>query len=269
MPATVGGVSTGFAFTFLMLRAFSGGCVAMTGTEAISNGVGAFKAPASRNAAMTLTWMATILGVFFLGNSFLAQHLHVQPSTTETVLSQLGHSVFGTGFMYYALQYSTFAVLVLAANTSFADFPRLGSILANQRYLPRQLSARGDRLAFSNGIVALALVAMLLVWIFHGDTTALIPLYAIGVFLCFTLSQAGMVRRWIRTRPKAGTGKRPSTALEQPPPAWSPSSRSGPSSRTAPGSSSSSSRCSSSCCARSRDTMFASRRRSSSTARPK
>ena len=200
IPATIGSVSTGFAFTFLMLRAFAGGCVAMTGTEAISNGVGAFKAPASRNAAMTLTWMATILGVFFLGNSFLAQHLHVQPSTTETVLSQIGHSVFGNGFMYYALQYSTFAVLVLAANTSFADFPRLGSILANQRYLPRQLSARGDRLAFSNGIVALALVAMVLVWLFHGDTTALIPLYAIGVFLCFTLSQAGMVRRWIRTK---------------------------------------------------------------------
>src|SRR5580692_12825889 len=121
IPATIGSVSTGFAFTFLMLRAFAGGCVAMTGTEAISNGVGAFKAPASRNAAMTLTWMATILGVFFLGNSFLAQHLHVQPSTTETVLSQIGHSVFGNGFMYYALQYSTFAVLVLAANTSFAD----------------------------------------------------------------------------------------------------------------------------------------------------
>jgi amino acid transporter len=197
---TVGGITTGFAFTFLMLRAFSGGCVAMTGTEAISNGVGAFKAPGSRNAAATLTWMAAILGIFFLGSSFLAQRFHVQPSTTQTVLSQLGHHVFGTGFMYYLLQYSTFAVLVLAANTSFADFPRLGSILASQRYLPRQLSARGDRLAFSNGIVALALVAMLLVWIFHGDTTALIPLYAIGVFLCFTLSQAGMVRRWIRTK---------------------------------------------------------------------
>ena len=129
--------------------------------------------------------------------------------------------------MYYALQYSTFAVLVLAANTSFADFPRLGSILANQRYLPRQLSARGDRLAFSNGIVALALVAMLLVWIFHGDTTALIPLYAIGVFLCFTLSQAGMVRRWIRTKASGlAAGRRRSTASARSRRASSPSSRS-------------------------------------------
>jgi len=190
----------GFAFSFLLLRAFSGGCVAMTGTEAISNGVGAFKRPSSHNAAVTLAWMATILGVFFLGSSLLAQHLHVLPIAGQTVLSQLGHSIFGSGFMYFALQYSTFAVLVLAANTSFADFPRLGSILANQRYLPRQLSARGDRLAFSNGIVALAFVAILLVWGFRGDTTALIPLYAIGVFLCFTLSQAGMVRRWVMTR---------------------------------------------------------------------
>jgi hypothetical protein len=172
----------------------------MTGTEAISNGVGAFKKPASRNAATTLGWMAGILGIFFLGNSFLTQHLHILPREGETVLSQLGHQIFGSSAMYYALQYSTFAVLVLAANTSFADFPRLGSILANQRYLPRQLSARGDRLAFSNGIVALALVAILLVWGFHGDTTSLIPLYAIGVFVCFTLSQAGMVRRWMTTR---------------------------------------------------------------------
>jgi amino acid transporter len=198
-PAT-SAFPTGFAFTFLMLRAFTGGCVAMTGTEAISNGVSAFKNPSSKNAAITLSIMATILGVFFLGSSFLAQHLHVLPNKEETVLSQLGHQVFGSGFMYYALQYSTFAVLVLAANTSFADFPRLASILANQRFLPRQLSARGDRLAFSNGIVALAGVAILLVWAFHGNTSALIPLYAIGVFLCFTLSQAGMVRRWTRTR---------------------------------------------------------------------
>jgi amino acid transporter len=199
-PPTAMSFPTGFAFTFLMLRAFSGGCVAMTGTEAISNGVTAFKRPSSRNAAVTLGWMATILGVFFLGSSFLAQHLRILPMSGETVLSQLGHRVFGSGFMYFALQYSTFAVLVLAANTSFADFPRLGSILANQRYLPRQLSARGDRLAFSNGIVALAFVAILLVWAFRGDTTALIPLYAIGVFVCFTLSQAGMVRRWLTTR---------------------------------------------------------------------
>src|SRR5678815_3474134 len=115
------------------------------------------------------------------------------PTATETVLSQLSRHVFGSGALYFALQYATFAVLVLAANTAFADFPRLASILANDGYMPRQFAARGDRLAFSNGIVVLSVVAMLLVWLFRGDTSALIPLYAIGVFVCFTLSQAGMV----------------------------------------------------------------------------
>jgi amino acid transporter len=194
------GLPIGFAFTFLILRAFAEGCVAMTGTEAISNGVGAFKTPSSSNAAKTLTWMAAILAVFFLGISFLARHFGIMPSATETVLSQLGRRVFGDGPLYFALQYATFAILVLAANTAFADFPRLSSILAKDGYMPRQFAARGDRLAFSNGIVSLALVAMLLVWLFKGDTSALIPLYAIGVFVCFTLSQAGMVVRWFRTR---------------------------------------------------------------------
>jgi len=187
-----------FAFTFLILRAFAEGCVAMTGTEAISNGVGAFKAPSARNAAATLTWMAAILAAFFMGTSWLAMHYHVMPSATETVLSQLGRHIFGAGPLYYALQYATFALLVLAANTAFADFPRLSSILAHDGYMPRQFAARGDRLAFSNGIIALAGVAMLLVWMFRGDTSALIPLYAIGVFVCFTLSQAGMVMKWRR-----------------------------------------------------------------------
>jgi amino acid transporter len=196
---SVGG-SVGFAFTFLILRAFAEGCVAMTGTEAISNGVGAFRSPSSRNAATTLGWMAAILAAFFLGTSWLAQHYHVMPTATETVLSQLNRHIFGTGALYYGLQYATFAVLVLAANTAFADFPRLASILANDGYLPRQFAARGDRLAFSNGIVVLSLVAMLLVWLFHGDTSALIPLYAIGVFVCFSLSQAGMVVHWRRLR---------------------------------------------------------------------
>jgi amino acid transporter len=191
---------TGFALVYLMLRGFAEGCAAMTGTEAISNGVMAFKAPAQKNAAITLGWMVAILAAFFLGVSFLAQHYRVMPTTSETVLSILGHHVFGGGPLYYALQYTTFAVLVLAANTAFADFPRLAGILAADRYMPRQLAARGDRLAFSNGIVALAVVAMLLVWLFHGDTNALVPLYAIGVFVCFTLSQAGMVVHWRATR---------------------------------------------------------------------
>lgn len=194
------GVPAGFALTFLILRAFAEGCVAMTGTEAISNGVSAFRSPSSRNAATTLGWMAAILATFFLGTSYLARHYGVMPTTSETVLSQLGRHIFGGGWLYFSLQYATFAVLVLAANTAFADFPRLSGILANDRYMPRQLAARGDRLAFSNGIITLACLAMLLVWLFHGDTSALIPLYAIGVFLCFTVSQYGMVRRWLRTR---------------------------------------------------------------------
>lgn len=195
-----GGVPIGLALSFLILRAFAEGCVAMTGTEAISNGVGAFKSPSAKNAATTLTWMAAILATFFLGTSYLAQHYAVMPNETETVLSQLGRHIFGSGWLYYALQYSTFALLVLAANTAFADFPRLASILAHDGYMPRQFGARGDRLAFSNGIIALAVVAMLLIWLFKGNTSALIPLYAIGVFLCFTLSQGGMVMRWLRTR---------------------------------------------------------------------
>jgi amino acid transporter len=191
---------TGFALFYLLLRGFAEGCSAMTGTEAISNGIQAFKQPAQRNAATTLTWMVTILAVFFLGVSYLAKHYAVMPTTDQTVLSLLGRHIFGTGFFYYALQYSTFAVLVLAANTAFADFPRLAGILANDRFMPRQFSARGDRLAFSNGIVTLALLAIVLVIAFHGNTARLVPLYAIGVFVCFTLSQAGMVIHWMRSR---------------------------------------------------------------------
>ena len=188
------------ALVYLLMRGFAEGCAAMTGTEAISNGVMAFKAPAQKNAATTLAWMVTILATFFLGVSFLAQHYRVMPTTQQTVLSILGRHVFGEGLLYYGLQYTTFAVLVLAANTAFADFPRLAGILANDRYMPRQLAARGDRLAFSNGIIALAAVALVLVSLFRGDTNALVPLYAIGVFVCFTLSQAGMVVHWRATR---------------------------------------------------------------------
>jgi len=172
----------------------------MTGTEAISNGVGAFKQPSAKNAATTLAWMAAILGVLFLGVSGLARHFAVMPTASETVLSQVARHVFGGGLVYYVFQYATFAILVLAANTAFADFPRLSSILARDRFMPRQFAARGDRLAFSNGIIALAAVAAVLIWAFRGQTSALIPLYAIGVFVCFTLSQAGMVVHWVRSR---------------------------------------------------------------------
>ena len=192
----------GFALFFLILRGFSEGCVAITGTEAISNGVGAFKNPSAKNAATTLGWMAAILATFFMGTSYLARHYRVMPTPNETILSQLGHHIFGGGVLYFILQYATFAILVLAANTSFADFPRLSSILAGDKYMPRQFAARGDRLAFSNGIVVLAILAMILVWLFHGDTSALIPLYAIGVFICFTLSQWGMVIHWWKIKDK-------------------------------------------------------------------
>ena len=182
--------------TFLLLmRAFSSGAVALTGVEAISNGVPAFKQPESRNAAKTLRAMALILGVYFFCISVLAHRIRPTLSEEETILSLLGDAVFGHGsFMYYVLQFSTMAILTLAANTAFADFPRIASILAKDGYLPRQLHNRGDRLVFSNGIIALAAVAAVLIVIFGGVTTALIPLYAVGVFCGFTLSQYGMVK---------------------------------------------------------------------------
>ena len=191
---------TGFALAYLLIRGFAEGCAAMTGTEAISNGVMAFRQPAQKNAAITLGLMVTILAAFFLGTSLLARHYAVMPTVTDTVLSQLADHVFGRGAFYYVFQYSTFAILVLAANTAFADFPRLSGILANDGYMPRQLAARGDRLAFSNGIIALGVIAGIIVALFLGQTNALIPLYAVGVFVCFTLSQAGMVMHWVRSR---------------------------------------------------------------------
>ena len=175
-------------------RAFSSGAVALTGVEAISNGVGAFKKPESKNAASTLVTMATILGVSFLGVSVLAHRLHPVPSEEETVMSQLARHVFGgAGVAYWVMQICTFAILILAANTAFADFPRLASILSKDRYLPRQFSNRGDRLVFSNGVIILGIFAALLIVAFGGKTNALIPLYAVGVFVAFTISQAGMV----------------------------------------------------------------------------
>jgi len=183
---------------FLLLGAFSNGCVALTGTEAISNGIPAFKQPEARNAATTLTWMAALLATMFIGTSIMAYLYHVHPSESETVISQFARIIF-TGPMawfYYVIQGTTALILVLAANTSFADFPRLASLLARDRFVPRQFSTRGDKLVFSNGIIILGLFSAVLIVAFGGDTSRLIPLYAVGVFLSFTLSQSGMVRHW-------------------------------------------------------------------------
>ena len=184
------------------MRAFSSGAVALSGVEAVSNGVPAFRRPEPRNASMTLIAMGTILGGCFFGLSVLAHHLQPIPQANgETVLSIMGTAVFGDGtFMYYLLQFSTFAILILAANTAYADFPRLSSIISRDGYLPRQLSNRGDRLVFSNGVLVLAGLATVLIVIFKGDVSALIPLYAVGVFTGFTLSQAGMVVHHWRLR---------------------------------------------------------------------
>ncbi len=182
---------------FLILHAFSSGTTALTGVEAISNGIPAFKEPRSRNAAITLIWMSVILGALFLGITFLAGEIHALPSEGETVISQLARTVFDSrGSLYLMLIAATTIILIMAANTSFADFPRLSALVARDGFLPRQFTYRGSRLVFSRGIVALALLASLLIIIFQARVTALIPLYAIGVFLSFTLSQAGMARRW-------------------------------------------------------------------------
>ncbi|MFN2578848.1 MAG: APC family permease [Pyrinomonadaceae bacterium] len=202
---------------FLLLGAFSNGCVALTGIEAISNGIPAFKQPESRNAATTLTWMAALLTTMFIGTSVMAYLYQVQPHQNETVISQFARIIF-TGPMawfYYVLQGATALILVLAANTSFADFPRLASLLARDRFVPRQFATRGDKLVFSNGIIILAVFAGLLVVAFGGDTSRLIPLYAVGVFLSFTLSQVGMVRHWLRAgrKLKSAGGASQATAL--------------------------------------------------------
>ena len=195
-PAVQGTETLGL---WLILRAFSAGAVAMSGTEAISNGVPAFQKPESKNAATTLTIMATILGVAFLGISYLAVHMHLVPGD-ETIISQIARAVFGTNILYYVFQIGTMGILVIAANTAFADFPRLSSILGRDDYMPHQFRLRGDRLAFSTGIISLSLIAAVLLLVFNGDTHLLIPLYAVGVFLAFTLSQAGMVMHWYRLR---------------------------------------------------------------------
>ena len=191
---------------FLLLGAFANGCVALTGTEAISNGIPAFKQPEARNAATTLTWMAVLLATMFIGTSVMAYFYHVHPLENETVISQFARIIFKgpMGWFYYVIQGTTALILVLAANTSFADFPRLSSLLARDRFMPRQFGTRGDKLVFSNGIIILAIFSAILVAAFGGDTSRLIPLYAVGVFLSFTLSQVGMVRHWM----KAGRAQR-------------------------------------------------------------
>ena len=199
---------------FLLLRAFASGCTALTGTEAISNGVTAFKEPSAKNAATVMTWMGLILGSLFLGLSYLAVHVQAIPPTaqgfSETVVSQVGRAVFsgigpsvgGQSFLYFFLQLATCLILILAANTSYADFPRLCSLMARDGYLPRQLSNIGDKLVFNNGIFVLTFFSLMLIVLFKGSVNALIPLYCVGVFLSFTLSQSGMVRRWMRLREK-------------------------------------------------------------------
>lgn len=193
--AVSGGQTIGL---LLLLRAFSSGCTAMTGVEAVSNGVPAFRDPAPRNASTTLIVMSGLLAVMFIGITTLAFHLDVVPREEESVISQIARSVFGHGALYFVFQAATALILMLAANTSFAGFPMLASVLAKADYLPRQLSNLGDRLAFTNGIVALAGLAIVLIILFNGSTDALVPLYAVGVFTGFSLSQAGMVLRWAR-----------------------------------------------------------------------
>jgi amino acid transporter len=182
---------------FLLLRAFSSGCTALTGVEVISNGVSAFKKPEPKNAAFTMIGMAAILGTMFIGISAMAYYFGIVPKGDETVVSQIAHATFGTGPLYFLVQASTMVILILAANSSFNGFPRLASILARDSYMPHQMSMMGDRLVFSNGVIILGVFSCLLIVLFNGDTHALIPLYAVGVFLSFTISQAGMVKRWL------------------------------------------------------------------------
>ena len=184
----------------LLMRAFADGCSAITGVEAVSNGVPAFKPPEWRNARTTLTVMGVLVAVMFLGLSYLAGVVGATPSIHESIVSQIGRAVFGLGPLYYILQVATTGILILAANTSFADFPRLSSILARDGFMPSRFAFRGERLAFSAGIIVLALVAIAVLVAFGGQVTALIPLYAIGVFTSVTLSQVGMVRHWLRER---------------------------------------------------------------------
>ncbi|HET6644122.1 MAG TPA: APC family permease [Fimbriimonadales bacterium] len=190
---------------WILLRGFSAGCTALTGIEAIADGAGAFKAPEPKNASLTLITLGIILATLFVGTSWLSHQFGIVPLAVgtegyKTVVAQIAERVFGQGPLFYLVQFTTMAILVLAANTAFADFPRLASFMAKDGYLPRQLANIGDRLVFQNGIILLAVAACLLIFAFHGDTHKLIPLYAVGVFTSFTLSQAGMVVRQVRQK---------------------------------------------------------------------
>ena len=209
-PPTQQAVAVSGLSVFLILRAFSSGAAAVTGIEAISNGVPAFEPPESRNAQITMQWEAAFLGFFLLGVAFLGTRFGIVPSPDETVVSILGREVLGKNVLYYAYQVGTAGVLFLAANTAYADFPRLSAILARDSFAPRQLAFRGDRLAFSNGIMLLGATAAILLVIFQAEVTRLIPLYILGVFISMTLSQSGMIRHWLRLRDR---GWRMSLAL--------------------------------------------------------
>ncbi len=206
---------TGLAFLWVFMRAFSAGCTALTGVEAISDGVTAFREPVAKNASKTMIWMVVLLGVMFLGITFLANHFGVTYSHSadpavvpETLLSKLAKAILGdvsggvARVAYFTVQVFTFAILVVAANTAYADFPRLAAIMSRDQFLPKQFASLGERLVFSNGILILTGMAGILVWLLHANTDVLLPLYALGVFLGFTLSQSGMVIRWIRHRGK-------------------------------------------------------------------
>ena len=194
---------------FAILRAFSSGATALTGVEAISNGVPAFRRPQARNAAETLAIMGVIAITMFMGISWLSVHVHGTVASDErSIPAQIAWAVFDGGFGFYVVQFFTAAILILAANTAYQDFPRLSSILARDRYMPSQFMNRGDRLVFSNGIVVLAIGSSLLIYAFDADLTRLIQLYVIGVFTSFTLSQSGMIVHWLRERHKGESAAR-------------------------------------------------------------
>ncbi|WP_430510025.1 APC family permease [Gottfriedia solisilvae] len=198
---TIGDTAISGITTFLLLRAFSSGCSALTGVEAISNAIPNFKEPAAKNAAKTLVMMGTILAILFSGVMFLAYYYGIKPSHEETVMSQLGSEIFGRNIIYYFIQGTTALILVLAANTGFSAFPLLAYNLASDKFMPRMYLLRGDRLGYSNGIITLGVASILLIIAFQGKTEQLIPLYAVGVFVPFTLSQTGMVIKWLREKP--------------------------------------------------------------------
>ncbi|MFD2617291.1 APC family permease [Terrilactibacillus laevilacticus] len=192
---------------FLLLKAFSSGCSALTGVEAISNAIPNFKNPAPRNAARTLIMMGCILGCLFIGSVLLVYWYGLAPMADQTILSQLAESVFGRNVFYYIIQAVTALILILAANTGYSAFPQLAFNLAKDKYMPRPFTVRGDRLGYSNGIITLGICSIILIIIFRGQTDSLIPIYAVGVFIPFSLSQTGMIVKWLREKPKGWVNK--------------------------------------------------------------